>query len=87
MVYMAIGVDDRALEGCAVRWGRLDVADAAAASGEEDEVLGKDGGAVASATPLADSLPGADDAALEILGAGHTGRRQTSVGMVACGVR
>ena len=84
MVYMAIRVDERALEGCA---GRLDVADTAAARGEEDEVLGKDGGAMASATPLADSLPGADDAALEILRAGHAGRRQTSVSMVACGVR
>lgn len=43
---------------------RLDVADAATAGGEDDEVLREHGDAVAPAAPPADSLPGADDAAL-----------------------
>ena len=51
-------------------------ANAAAASGEEDEVLGEDGGeAVAPAAPRADRLPGADDATLEVLDVRHAGEQ------------
>ena len=50
---------------------RLDVAHAAAAGGEEDEVLGEDGGAVVPAAATAQSLPGADDATLDVLAEGH----------------
>ena len=50
---------------------RLDVAHAAAAGGEEDEVLGEDGGAVVPAAATAESLPGADNATLDVLAEGH----------------
>ena len=52
---------------------RLDVAHAATAGGEEDEVLGEDRGAVVPAAATAESLPGADDAALDVLAEGHAG--------------
>lgn len=55
---------------------RSDVADTAAAGSEEDEVLGKHGGAVATpAAPPADGLPSTDDATFKVLRAGHAVRR------------
>ena len=50
---------------------RLDITHAATAGGEEDKVLGEDGGAVVPAAATAESLPGADDAALDVLAEGH----------------
>jgi len=55
-------------------------ADAAAARGEEDKVLGEDGRARLLARRLAEVLPRADDPALEVLPRGQAGLRDLDVG-------
>ncbi|EJF64048.1 hypothetical protein DICSQDRAFT_133753 [Dichomitus squalens LYAD-421 SS1] len=64
-----------AMEGPAMRHqGRLDEAHAATAGGgEEDEAFWEDGGALTPTAPTTKGLPGADDAALDVLAQGHAG--------------
>lgn len=56
-------------------------ADATAAHGEEDKVLGQNGRALCLACRLAKLLPGADDPTLEVLARRHADNKRQTTGL------